>query len=56
MLRSIFAGILALAALEAVVSSGAAADRFGGLVKGAAAVIRYVLDPTVPAIPDLSGE
>ncbi|MEV4557789.1 hypothetical protein AB0K51_12405 [Kitasatospora sp. NPDC049285] len=51
--RALFTGMLGLALLEAAVSSNAAAERAGGLLTSLAAVINHVLDPTVPAIPDL---
>jgi len=56
MWRSIFAGVLALVALEAVVSSGAAAGRFGGLITGISTAAKDLLDPAVPGIPDLSDQ
>lgn len=54
-MRSIFAGILALTLLDAVVSSQQSAQRFGGIFTSAANVLAWVMDPTIPGIPDLSG-
>jgi hypothetical protein len=51
--RAVFSGMVGLALLEAAVSSTAAANRAGGLLKGVATVIEHVLSPTVAAIPDL---
>lgn len=51
--RGIFTGALVLIGLEVVTSSGQAAERFGGLFTGAATLVSHLLDPTVPAIPDL---
>lgn len=55
-MRGLFAGALALIALEVAVSTPAAAGRVGGLLGGAAALVRHLLDPTVPLIPDHSGD
>lgn len=54
-LRSILAGALALVALEAVVSTPAAAGRFGSMLTGTGKLVRHLLDPSVPAIPDVTG-
>jgi hypothetical protein len=54
-MRSLFAGILALTLLDAVVSSQESAQRFGGIFTSLANILNWVMDPTVPAIPDLSG-
>lgn len=51
-LRGIFAGVLMLTGLEAVVSSQQGAQRFGGILTSVGRGVRYFLDPTVPAIPD----
>lgn len=53
MWRSIFVGALALAGLQAIVSTDAAAKRFGGLLTGIGDVARHFLSPYEPAIPDL---
>jgi hypothetical protein len=45
--------MLALAVLDAAVSSQAAGARVGSLMSGLAKVVEHVLSPTVPAIPDL---
>lgn len=47
-------GVLALTALEAVVSSRGATNNVTGLLGASASLIRHLSDPTVPAIPDLS--
>lgn len=49
----VFGGMLALALLDAGVSSTQAANRVGGLLHGLAVVVEHILSPTVPAIPDL---
>lgn len=54
-MRGIFTGILALTLLDAVVSSEQSAHRFGGIFTSLADVLAWVMDPTVPGIPDLSG-
>lgn len=51
--RALLAGTLALALLEATVSSQAAAQRAGGILTSLAGVVEHVLSPTVAAIPDL---
>lgn len=51
--RLMLSGALALALLEATVSSQQAAARAGGLLTGIAGVIERILSPTVAAIPDL---
>lgn len=51
--RTIFAGMLGLALLDATVSSNDAAGRAGGLLDSVGTVIEHLLSPTVPAIPDL---
>ena len=53
-MRGILTGILVLVALAAVVKSNAAASRFAGLFTGAAGIAQRVLDPAVPAIPNLT--
>lgn len=45
-------GVLALTALDAVVSSKGATDNVSGLLGTAAAIIRRLSDPSIPAIPD----
>jgi hypothetical protein len=49
-LSGFFTGTLALAALEAVVTSPVAADRIGALGQFATVVIDRVVSPDVPAI------
>ena len=49
---SFVAGILALVALETVVSSGAAAGRFSGFLAFVPKVIAWVVAPSVPAVPN----
>lgn len=51
--RTALAGALALAVLDAAVSSTEAAGRVGGLMKAVAKVVEHALSPTVAAIPDL---
>lgn len=51
--RGMFSGVLVLTALQAVVSSPAAAGRFGGMVTGLASIVEHALSPFEPAIPDL---
>lgn len=53
-MRTILVGILALAALDAVISSQQSAGNVGDFFVGAAKVWAWVVDPTVPGIPDLS--
>lgn len=53
--RGVFAGALALIALEAVLRTDASADRAGGLLVSVAGVVERILSPAVPAIPDLAG-
>jgi hypothetical protein len=48
-----FGTVLGLALLQAAVSSTAAANRAGGLLKGVGTIVEHVLSPAVPAIPDL---
>jgi hypothetical protein len=50
----IVAGVLVLAALEAALSSGQAANRVGGLFTSTAAIFSHLLDPSVPLVPDLA--
>lgn len=51
--RGIFSGVLALGALQAVLSTDAAAERAGGLLYVVGYGVRAFLSPLVPAIPDL---
>lgn len=51
--RGVFTGALALIALQAVVSSNQSAERFGGLLTDIGDIVRAVVSPAVPAIPDL---
>lgn len=54
-LRGVFAGALALIALETVLSTTGAADRTAGLLSDVSRLIARMLDPNIPAIPDLTG-
>lgn len=47
-------GVLALTALDAVVSSKGATNNVSGLLGTAAAIVRRLSDPTIAAIPDRS--
>lgn len=47
-------GVLALTALDAVVSSKGATDNVSGLLGTAAAIVRRLSDPSIAAIPDRS--
>jgi hypothetical protein len=49
---SFLAGMLVLVALDAVTSSQAAAGRFSGALSIIPRLVAWVVDPTVPAIPD----
>lgn len=51
--RGVFAGALALAGLQVIVSTSAAADRTGSLLELVGKVARHFLSPYEPAIPDL---
>lgn len=51
--RGVLGGILALTALEVVVTTPYA-DRLGAFLTWPAAAARRFLDPSVPAIPDRS--
>lgn len=53
--RGVVSGALALIALQAVTSSDQAAGRVGGMLAAVGKLVRHVVDPAVPAIPDLSG-
>ncbi|MBM7510043.1 hypothetical protein JOE61_003857 [Nocardioides salarius] len=53
--RGIFAGSLALIALQAVVSSRDSAGRVGSGLEWIADLVSAALDPGTPAIPDLAG-
>lgn len=53
-MRGVLTAVLALIALEAVVKSNASATRFGQLFTSTAGILQHILDPTVPAIPDLT--
>lgn len=46
-------GVLALTALEAVLSSRHATGRVTGAFAGLATLLQHIADPTIPAIPDL---
>lgn len=52
MIGSFLLGVLALTALDAVLSSPAAAARTGGLVSFPAKAFRRIADPTIPLIPN----
>jgi len=51
-LRGVVAGVLALSALELVLSSSEAAKNAGGAFELAASAINRLVDPSVPLIPD----
>ena len=52
--RGIFTGALTLIALQTLVSSDQAAGRFGSMLSSIAGLARRAIDPSVPAIPDLT--
>lgn len=52
--RGIFAGALALIALQTLVGSNEAAGRFGAMLSSIGDLARAAIDPAVPAIPDLT--
>lgn len=52
-IRTVFATVLVLSAIEVVASSSAAAGRVGGALQGLSTVARYLMSPSVPLIPDL---
>lgn len=54
-IRGVLAGVLALVALEALVSTQGAADRTAGALGGLATFAQRVLDPAVAAIPRKRG-
>ena len=54
-LRGVLSAALALIALEVVTSSPQAAGRLGSLIGAVATGANYLLDPTVPGVPDLAG-
>lgn len=54
-LRGLAVGVVGLSFLEFVVSNDQAAGRIGGLFTVPGAVLGHWLDPTVPLVPDLSG-
>lgn len=51
--RGVFAGALALAGLQVIVSTPEAAGRTGSLLELVGDVARHFLSPYEPAIPDL---
>lgn len=51
--RWFIVGALTLTALDAMLSSQAAADRTATLFTVPAAIIEHIVSPTLPAIPDL---
>jgi hypothetical protein len=51
--RGVVSGALALIALQVVTSSDQAAGRVGGMLGAVGKLVRHVIDPAVPAIPDL---
>lgn len=53
--RGIFAGSLALIALQVVVSSRGSAQRVGSGLGWVADMVTAAMDPARPAIPDLAG-
>ena len=53
--RGIFAGSLALIALQALLSSQQSANRVGSGLSWVAELVTAALDPSTPAIPDLAG-
>lgn len=54
-MRGALTAALLLIGLQAVVTSATAAGRVGGALEAAGKVTAYLLDPTVPGIPDLAG-
>lgn len=51
--RGVFAGALALIALQTVVGSDAAANRTGGALAGIASLARRALSPGIALVPDI---
>jgi hypothetical protein len=52
-MRGFFLAAISLAVLEAAVSSPAAAGRAGVVLALPGTIARYIISPTVPAIPEL---
>lgn len=52
-IRTVFATILGLSALEVIASSSAASGRVGGALQGLSTAARYLMSPSVPLVPDL---
>lgn len=52
-LRGIFGGVLALALLQAVVSTTKSAERTAGIWSAMASGVAHFMSPTVAAIPDV---
>lgn len=53
--RGIFAGALALIALETVLSSSASTARTAGAFAGAASLVQRALSPAIALVPDVRG-
>lgn len=53
--RGIFAGSLALIALQAVLGTANSANRIGSGLTWLADLVHAALDPSTPSIPDLAG-
>lgn len=51
--RGLFAGVLGLTFLQAVLSSDAATSRTSGLISGLTGAFHHFMSPTVALIPDL---
>ena len=54
-MRGALTAALLLIGLQVVLTSATAAGRVGGALDAAGKVTGYLLDPTVPGIPDLVG-
>lgn len=52
-MRGFFLTVISLAVLEAAISTPAAAGRAGVLLQLPGTIARYIISPTVPAIPEL---
>lgn len=51
----VFAGVLGLVALDAVIGSSSGAERFTGLLGAVSNGLNRFLDPTISAIPNITG-
>jgi hypothetical protein len=53
--RGFLAGVIVLVGMEVVLHTADSASRFGQIFTSIGTIAQHILDPSIPAIPDLTG-